>query len=132
MIIESRPRRPRVAVLLAVLAVVVAAVALGWPRTTVVKVIDQPAGVAYSDDSAHFAVVRQIRAPIAAIRPAQGYYEVVLGRDPGGDYGHHVRFEATDLDPADLAVDWTAEGAWLGYRSGHRVFVPATFFVGGR
>ena len=63
---------------------------------------------------------------------AQNHYEVVLGRDPGGDYGHRVRLDATGMDPAELTVEWTPDGAWLDYRSGHRAFVPASFFIGGR
>jgi hypothetical protein len=31
-----------------------------------------------------------------------------------------------------MIVEWTADGAWLGYPSGHRVFVRASSFIGGR
>lgn len=114
------------------------AVALLWPRTTVVKVFEQPPAVAYADGSPHVAVLRHIHAPIAAVRlsgdgfSVQNHYEVVLGRDPGGDYGHRVRLDATGMDPAELTVEWAPDGAWLDYRSGHRVFVPASSFIGGR
>jgi hypothetical protein len=136
----GRPGRPlRAAVTIAAACgVVVAAVALWWPRTTVIKVIGQPPAVEYSDDSTHVAVLKRVRAPIAALQlspdntSALSHYEVVLGRDPSGGYGHHVRIDATDMDPAELTVEWTADGAWLDYRSGHRIFVPATYFIGGR
>ncbi|WP_416901806.1 hypothetical protein [Micromonospora echinospora] len=129
----------RVAVVLAlVCGVVAAAVVLWWPRTTVVRVVDQPSEVVYADGSRHFAVLTHVRAPIAAIRllgeasSAVDHYAVVLGRDPGGSYGHRVRLDATGMDPADLTVEWTSDGVWLSYPSGHRVFVPATRFTGGR
>jgi hypothetical protein len=136
----GRGRRPLGSTLIiaAVCGAVLAVVALWWPRTTVLKVISQPPGVQYADDSAHVAVLKHVRAPIAALQfsnvgnPAVDHYEVVLGRDPGGGYGHHIRIAATGADPADLTVDWTTDGAWLVYRSGHRLFVPARFFIGGR
>ncbi len=130
-------RRVRAAVVLAAVIGVVA-VALCWPRTTVVKVISQPPGVVYADGSVHVAVVKRVRAPIAAVQSAANSrfvldrHEVVLGRDPGGGYGHRVSVEATGLDPAALTVEWTPEGAWLAYPSGHRMFVPAKSFIGGR
>ena len=136
----GRGRRPRrsTLVIAAVCGVVVAAVALWWPRTTVIRVISQPPGVVYADDSTHVAVLKRVRAPMAALplpnldTSALDHYEVVMGRDPSGGYGHHVRIEATGADPADLTVEWTADGAWLVYQSGHRLFVPAKYFTGGR
>ncbi|MFB9544785.1 hypothetical protein [Micromonospora sagamiensis] len=137
---RERRRRPlRAAIIVAlVCGVVAAAVLLWWPRTTVVRVVDQPSGIGYADGSAHFAVLTHVRAPIAAIRLSEGgssavdHHAVVLGRDRSGGYGHRVRFDATGMDPADLTVEWTAEGVWLSYGSGHRVFVPANQFTGGR
>ncbi|XTZ15178.1 hypothetical protein ACQSSU_27670 [Micromonospora echinospora] len=137
---RDRRRHPRwtVVVLALVCCVVAAAVVLWWPRTTVVRVVDQPSEVVYADGSAHFAVLTHVRAPIAAIRLSQdassavNHYAVVLGRDPGGSYGHRVRLDATGMDPTELTVEWTADGVWLSYPSGHRVFVPATHFTGGR
>lgn len=122
----------------AALGVLVAATILWWPRTTVVKSFSQPPSVVYSDDSLHTVVLRHVRAPIAALRlsddSASGldHYEVSLGRDPSGGYGHHVRLDATDMDPTRLAVEWTTEGVSLNFESGHRLFVPAVSFVGGR
>lgn len=115
-----------------------ATVVLWWPRTTVVRVEQQPPAVVYPDGGRHVAVLRHVRAPITALRSTGSgpspvdHYEVVLGRDPSGDHGHRIRFDATGMDPDDLTVEWTADGATLAYRSGHRIFVPATFFTGGR
>ncbi len=114
-----------------------AAVALWWPRTTVVQVFQQPAGLTYADGSSHIAVLKRVRAPVAALGlsaavPAADHYQIVLSRDPGGHYGHRVRLDATGVDPNGLTVEWTTDGAWLTYPSGHRLFVPAKSFIGGR
>jgi hypothetical protein len=132
-----RPLRTRVVVAV-VCGAVIAGIALCWPRTSDVKAFTQPAPDLYKDGSIHTAVLKHVRAPISALRPwADGdsdldHYEVYLGRDPSGGYGHHVRLGATDLDPTRLTVEWTSDGAWLDFASGHRVFVPAASFVGGR
>jgi hypothetical protein len=134
----GRSGRSRGVLIAAICGVAVAVVALWWPRTTVVSVSTQPAAVTYSDDSVHVAVVKHVRAPIAALRLSDddasdlSHYTVVLGRDPSGGYGHHVRLDASGADPSGLTVEWTADGAWLTYRSGHRLFVPAASFTGGR
>ena len=115
-------------VLTGALVLVFAAALVAWPRTGVVEVHTQPSTVVYAEDTAtHVAVLVRTHAPVGVDRHA-----VVLGKDPSGRYGHHVRLEATDVDPTDLSVEWVADGAWLVYGSGHRVFVPATFFLGGR
>jgi hypothetical protein len=122
----------------AAIGVLVAATILWWPRTTVVKTFSQPPGVVYSDDSLHTVVLQHVHAPIAVLRLSDDstsgldHYEVYLGRDPSGGYGHHVRLDATDMDPTRLTVEWATEGVSLNFGSGHRVFVPATSFVGGR
>ncbi|RKR87014.1 hypothetical protein BDK92_1286 [Micromonospora pisi] len=133
-----RSVRIAVAVVLAV-GVVIGAVLLCWPRRTVVEVINQPPEVRYADgDNSHVAVLVHVRAPIAALQLSAGgtssldHYEVVLGSDPSGGYGHLVRVDATGMDPGRLTVVWTVEGAWLNYQHGHRLFVPAKSFVGGR
>ena len=120
-------------------AVIALGIFLCWPRTSTIKTSTQPASVKYSDGSTHAAVLKRVRAPIAAlgltdtIAFAANHYEIYLGRDPGGDYGHHLRLDATGMDPSDMTVEWTAEGAWLTFPStGHRIFVPADSFVGGR
>jgi hypothetical protein len=133
----SRPIRTAAAIVV-VCSAVAAAIVLCWPRTTTVKVFTQPGAVVYSDDSTHIAALKHVRAPLAALRPWADntsdldHYEIYLGRDPGGGYGHYVRLDATDMDPTRLIVEWKADGAWLDFQSGHRVFVPATYFIGGR
>jgi hypothetical protein len=131
----SSPRRFRlVAGLLAAVVVLAAiALALGLPRTTVVRTSSQPAGVVYpTDRTTHVAVLRHVRSPMAAVGLGADHYEVVLGRDPSGGYGHRVRVEATGADASQFTVEWTTEGAWLAYPTGHRLFVPARSFLHGR
>ncbi|WP_218617691.1 hypothetical protein [Cryptosporangium aurantiacum] len=123
----------------AVVAVLTAVVALWWPRSSVVAVHRQPADVVYADGHSHVAVLRHVRAPIAALRladdasVAEDHYVLVLGSDPAGAYGHMVRLDAgTATDAERLTVVWTPEGAEITYGSGHRLFVPAALFTGGR
>ena len=132
-------RRGRTAIFIAAaIGILVVATILSWTRTTDVKAFSQPPGVVYSDDSPHTVVLQHVHAPIAALRLSDDstsgldHYEVYLGRDPSGGYGHHVRLDATDMDPTRLTVEWTTEGVSLNFESGHRVFVPAAAFVGGR
>jgi len=132
-------RRGRTAIIVAAaLGFLVVATILSWTRTTDVKTFSQPPGVVYSDHSPHTVVLQHVRAPIAVLRLSDDstsgldHYEVYLGRDPSGGYGHHVRLDATDMDPTRLTVEWTTEGVSLNFESGHRVFVPAASFVGGR
>jgi hypothetical protein len=135
---RTRPLRTAATIVVACGVLLAAGIALYWPRTTAVKTFTQPAGVVYADGSVHTAVLRHVRAPISALQPwtdgssDHDHYEVCLGRDPGGGYGHFVRLGATDLDPARLTVEWSADGAWLTFTSGHRVLVPAASFIGGR
>ena len=131
-------RRPALAGVV-VLALVAGLVSAFWPRTTVVEVFRQPADVTYRDGRQHVAVLRHVRAPIAALRLSRDsavdadHYDLVLGSDPGGNYGHHVRLDAGTGDGVDgLAVRWTETGATLTYGSGHVLTVPARLFVGGR
>ena len=135
----GRRRTSRLVALAAAGAVVALGVFLWWPRTSTITMSTQPAAVTYADGSTHTAVLKRVRAPIAAlgltdtIGFAPNHYEIYLGRDPGGDYGHHLRLDATGMDPSDMTVEWTPEGAWLTFPpTGHRAFVPADSFVGGR
>lgn len=72
--------------------------------------------------------------PLARVR----HHFVFVGRGTEVSYGHY-----TDYSPhkgvelmADyvrgLAVEWTAEGVTLSEPSGHRLFIPAEGFTGGR
>ncbi|MFB9322050.1 hypothetical protein [Cryptosporangium minutisporangium] len=123
----------------AIVAVLAVAVALWWPRSTVVAVYRQPAGVVYADNVRHVAVLRHVRAPIAALQSSgaaasrENHYVLVLGSDPSGGYGHPVRLDAgTGTDAERLTVEWSPAGATVTYGSGHRLFVPAASFTGGR
>lgn len=111
-----------------VIALTTAVAVLSWPRTNVVEVFTQPSTITYQQDAgAHVAVLRHVHAFVGV-----DHYDVVLGRDRGGSYGHLVRLDMTGVDPTALTVEWTTEGAWLVLRSGHRVLVPADKIVGGR
>src|SRR5690242_15178248 len=92
------PRRrtwPIVAAAALVALAAAAAVLLTWPRTTTVRTM--PATVSYGGEPAHVAVLKHVHAPLGT-----DHWVLVLGRDPGGDYGHHVRLDATGVDPASV------------------------------
>lgn len=136
-----RTRTARLAVI-AICGAVVLLVALGiflcTPQRSTVASFTQPAEVTYTDGGTHHVVLQRVRAPITALglgrngTSALDHYEIVIGRDPSGGYGHLVRIEATGADPEQLSVQWTSEGVWLDYPTGHRLFVPAKSFTGGR
>ncbi|WP_051570845.1 hypothetical protein [Cryptosporangium arvum] len=136
--VPQRPASGRVAAgVVASAAVAIVAVAAWWPQTDVVKVFR--ADATYGDGRQHVAVVRHVHAPISALRlsgdrdTAADHYEIVLGSDPGGDYGHHVRFDAGTAEGVDGAtITWSGDGASIRYPSGHSVDVPARMFTGGR
>lgn len=132
-------RRKRVRWLaLALLAITALGLFAWWPHRTEVEVFKQPADIAYADGSQHTVVLKHVRAPIATVliapvdSSAVDYHEFVIGRDPGGEYGHRVRFESTSVAPENVKVRWTAEGVFLEFASGHQAFVPADAFIGGR
>ena len=136
---DGRRRTSRLVALVVAGAVVALGVFLCWPRSSTIKTSTQPESVTYSDGSTHTAVLKRVKAPIAALGLTEAigfvpdHYEVYLGRDPGGEYGHHLRLDAGGMDPSDMTVEWTVEGAWLTFSpTGHRTFVPADSFVGGR
>ncbi len=69
-------------------------------------------------------------------------YSLYVGRESGTPtYGHvvkhsfhpgadHYHDEETHIKAS--RVEWTAEGVTFHERSGHRVFIPKSMFVGGR
>ena len=135
------PERPslarEVAGAAAAVVVVVAAVAAWWPQTDVVEVFRGDAN--YGGGQQQVAVLRHVRAPISALRMSPDttsevdHYELVLGSDPSGGYGHHVRLDVGTADGVDdLTVQWAESGATIRYGSGHVLSVPAQLFVGGR
>jgi hypothetical protein len=137
----AAPVRPSLARVVAgasaAVVVVVLAVAAWWPQTDVVEVFRGDAN--YGDGQQQVAVLRHVRAPISALRLSTGstsevdHYEIVLGSDPRGDYGHHVRLDVGTTDGAEgITVQWTESGVTIRYGSGHVLSVPAHLFVGGR
>ncbi|GAA0251286.1 hypothetical protein [Cryptosporangium japonicum] len=126
-----------VAGVVASVAVVLVAVAAWWPRTDVVTTFR--ADATYGDGRQYVAVVRHVHAPITALRlsgdssSATDHYEIVLGSDPSGNYGHYVRLDAGTAEGIDgLTITWAEPGASIRYPSGHALYVPARLFTGGR
>lgn len=72
--------------------------------------------------------------PLARVRQ----HTVFVGRGSEISYGHytdyslHVTGSTPLFDPAQLMADWTAEGVTLIEPSGHRLFIPAAAYEGGR
>ena len=140
-----RARSTRLTVI-AICGAAVLLVALGVflckPQRSTVTSFTQPAEITYTangtDGGTHYVLLQHVRAPIAALgfgadgTSALDHYELVIGGDPSGGYGHRVRVEATGVDPEQLSVQWTNDGVWLEYPTGHRLFVPAKSFTGGR
>lgn len=120
-----------VGVVAGVLLAGVAVVGVQFTRLDREAQFTQPSSVSYSDERIHTATVFHRRSYLAPV-VGTDRFEVVLGSDPNGSYGHTVRFEATDLDTSDLEVTWDEGGALITYGSGHAVRVPAAMFTGGR
>ncbi|MBB5084015.1 hypothetical protein [Nonomuraea endophytica] len=98
-------------------------VAARWPRSEVVYRGDQPATVAYTDDSKHvLALVRR-----SALLGES--HQIVVGRDPSLSYGHRVDIETS---AGVKTTEWTTAGVRVLFDSGHELFIPARFFIGGR
>ncbi|HEY8479857.1 MAG TPA: hypothetical protein VIL71_08525 [Spirillospora sp.] len=91
----------------------------------------QPATVTYEDDNTHYVGVIRRRS-LALGR--HGGYALYTGRDPEVRYGHFVRVglgsDETRLIPR--SVGWDRAGVRVVFTSGHELFVPARFYVGGR
>ncbi|GAB4575298.1 MAG: hypothetical protein Kow0077_26130 [Anaerolineae bacterium] len=72
--------------------------------------------------------------PLATLR----HTAVLVGRSGQASYGHYTDYtlhSTGDLSAAyldALEVSWTAEGVTLAEPSGHRLFIPAQWFTGGR
>lgn len=107
-------------------------IAASWPTTSVGRQWIQPSTVTYSDQSKHHATTVRKSTLLSFLGVSDERISVVLGRDPGGGYGHEVVVDATSSSAQPSAVEWTEAGATLTYPSGHRVFVPAAKFIGGR
>ncbi|GAA3471309.1 hypothetical protein [Nonomuraea roseola] len=131
-VVEPPLARPNRSGRLKGLGLVVLGIALGvalsvaaqWPQPEVVYRSDQPATVAYVDDSKHLlALVRQ-----SALLGES--HQIVVGRDPSSSYGHRVDIE-TSADSVKT-TEWTTAGVRVLFDTGHELFIPARYFIGGR
>ncbi|MET9959877.1 hypothetical protein ABZ128_12585 [Streptomyces sp. NPDC006326] len=110
-----------------VLLTVAVMTVLWWPRTEVTYRASAPAAIVYADQSPHFLGLLH-RYSLSG----EDSYKLMIGKSPGLSYGHWV-----DVDPA-LGVEgvestaWTDSGVRVRFLTGHEVFVPARYFVGGR
>ncbi|MGP3921083.1 hypothetical protein [Nonomuraea sp. 10N515B] len=125
----ARPNRSR---RLRGLGLIVLGIALGatlsvaaqWPQSEVVYRSDQLATVTYDDDSKHLlALVRE-----SALLGES--HQIFVGRDPSLSYGHRVDIE-TSADSVKTTT-WTTAGVRVLFNTGHELFIPATYFIGGR
>ncbi|MCQ0012259.1 hypothetical protein [Actinomadura madurae] len=101
-------------------------------RTSVVGGVQkQPASVKYQDGRAHYAAVTHTRSWVF---DRHVNYRLYTGSDPGLHYGYFVRlgFGAPEQRPVIKAVKWDGRGIRVTFASGHEVFVPTRYFVGGR
>ncbi|GGQ29363.1 hypothetical protein [Streptosporangium pseudovulgare] len=130
---SGRPSRSRrlkglglvvLGVVLGMVLSVALAVAARWPRFEVVYRSDQPATVTYGDDSKHL---------LGLVRRSTLLGEthlIVVGRDPGFSYGHLVGIETSA--GTVRTTEWTTAGVRVAFDTGHELFIPARYFIGGR
>ncbi|MFD0904299.1 hypothetical protein [Actinomadura sediminis] len=127
-----RPRRRAAAAGWAAFAVLLAAVIVDGPlhRTGVIGEVErQPPSVRYADGSAHYTAVIEKSSLLFGRHQA---YELYTGRDPSLSYGHRVRVGSGGGPPEIASAHWDEKGVLVTFASGHRVFVPARHYVGGR
>ncbi|MEU9144072.1 hypothetical protein [Streptomyces sp. NPDC048349] len=101
--------------------------ALWWPRSEVVYRSTAPSSVAYGEDGPHHMGVVHEWTP-----SGRHSYRMVTGRYPAPSYGHWVDLDTTVAREGVETATWTESGLRLRFRTGHEVFVPARFFLGGR
>ncbi|WP_051301132.1 hypothetical protein [Actinomadura rifamycini] len=126
-----RPRRRAAVLGWLAFAVLLAVVLVDGPfhRTSEIgEAVRQPSSVRYEDGSVHYAAVIERSSPLFGRHKA---YELYTGRDPGLSYGHYVRVDFGGR-PEIESARWDETGVQVTFASGHRVFVPARGFVGGR
>ncbi|MFI6316641.1 hypothetical protein ACIBG8_03940 [Nonomuraea sp. NPDC050556] len=111
-------------VVLGVVLGVVLSVGARWPRSEVVYRSDQPATVAYADGSRHVLALVRERALFGES------HKIFAGRDPGISYGHWVDIETSATSVK--STEWTSAGVRVLFDTGHELFIPARYFVGGR
>lgn len=118
--------------ILGVLICTAVVITLNWRHHERVQAWHQPDSVSYSEDGEHTVTVFHTYTWGSVVGLGYDRYETTLGRDPGGGYGHGVRVEFTGASTRPRRVHWTDRGVTLYYAHGHRVFVPAGAFTGGR
>lgn len=126
-----RPRRRAAAAGWLAFALLLAAVIVDGPfhRTAGIgEAARQPPSVRYEDGSVHYAAVVERSSLLFGRHRA---YELYTGRDPSRSYGHHVRIDFGGR-PEIESARWDETGVQVTFASGHRVFVPARHYVGGR
>lgn len=111
-------------VVLGVALGVVLTVAAQWPRSEVIYRSDQPATVAYTDDSPHVLALVRKRSLFGES------HQIFAGRDPGISYGHWVDIETSATSVK--TTEWTTAGVRVVFDTGHELFIPAKYFIGGR
>lgn len=101
----------------------------------------QPASVAYRAGN-HVAVRHEVvtlwHAYTWGHLVGVGYnrYEMVVGQDPSGSYGHQVpsgqTFGPPTGNPSGIRVTWKSSGVVVAYPGGDHAFVPAKNLATGR
>ncbi|MFV2176079.1 hypothetical protein ACFHW2_18835 [Actinomadura sp. LOL_016] len=129
---QPRPRRRAAAAGWLAFVLLLAVVVTDGPlhRGDVVGEVErQPPSVRYEDGSTHYVGVIEKRSLLLGRHQA---YELYTGRDPKPGYGHYVRLEFGGEPPEIESVHWDGTGIQVAFASGHRVFVPARHYLGGR
>lgn len=114
--------------------------ALHRPSLDVVHQWEQPASITYDDWGPYYLSVVESDLDWRGFPlHVERNHFIYVGRDAGSPaYGHMVDFSFHPY-PEDLErfldraeVEWTAAGVLLELPSGHRLFIPADMFTGGR
>ncbi|MBE1535836.1 hypothetical protein [Actinomadura algeriensis] len=129
---QPRPRRRAAAAGWLAFLVLLAVVITDGPfhRTDVIgEPGRQPASVRYDDGSAHYVGVVERSSLLFGRHRA---YDLYTGRDPELGYGHFVRLGFGGGPPEIQSAHWDETGVQVTFASGHRLFVPARHYVGGR
>ncbi|QFG26475.1 hypothetical protein [Actinomadura sp. WMMB 499] len=129
---QPRPRRRAAVAGWLAFAVLLAGVVVdGLTHRTgvIVEAEGHPPSVRYEDGSAHYVGVIEKSSLLLGRHRA---YELYAGRDSGLAYGHYVRLDLNGEPPEIESTQWDETGVQVIFASGHRVFVPARYYLGGR
>lgn len=110
---------------------ITALVVVSWESHSPGQAFVQPDSVTYDDDRGH---------RVGIVTEHQWFpgdeYLLYAGSDPGMSYGHFVELGEGPLGgegpPRITAAKWTKQGVDVTLATGHRVFIPADLFTGGR